>query len=161
MEKRRLAKSRWVRKPFHGGSAPNHGTSNSQHFPEFGAPKPRPLLDRHTRTSHSQDLENPKDYRLLGGVQQALSLGVVQCVLDPPLGARDLLKTTDVSRKKRMDGFHGSTVLGRRAALGAEPQNHRESNHGETKTGNPFWGLNAAKLVWPNHGGFEALSWGF
>ena len=64
--KDRLAKLRWFRVPLHEGSAPNHGTSKSWSSPEFGAPKPRPLLDRHTHTRPEQDLENPKYYRLLG-----------------------------------------------------------------------------------------------
>ena len=68
-------------------------------------------------------------------------------------------------------------LLVRRNAVGAASQNHRELNHGKTGTGlaprlrttviqitakpekgDPFWGLKPLVGVWPNHGGFEALS---
>ena len=38
--------------------------------------------------------------------------------------------------------------------VGAESQNHRESNHGKTGNGDPFWGLKSVWAKWPNHGGF-------
>ena len=59
-----------------------------------------------------------------------------------------------MSRNRRKDDFHGSTGLARRNVVGAASQIYRESNHGETEKGGPLWGLKAALLVWPNHGGF-------
>ena len=35
-----------------------------------------------------------------------------------------------------------------------QPQNPRESNHGESGNGGPFWGLNRKSAKWPNHRGF-------
>ena len=35
-----------------------------------------------------------------------------------------------------------------------QPQNPRESNHGETGKDHPFWDLKRAMLERPNHGGF-------
>ena len=51
--------------------------------------------------------------------------------------------------------------MARRSVVGAASQNRRESNHGETRNGDPFWGLKAPLSIWPNHGGFEAISWWF
>ena len=69
-------------------------------------------------------------------------------------------------------------LLVRRNAVGAASQNHRELNHGKTGTGlaprlrtsvnqitgkpekrDPLWGRSTGWPVWPNHGGFEAISW--
>ena len=69
-------------------------------------------------------------------------------------------------------------LMARRSAVGAGSQNRHDSNHEETgkgdplwlrttvnqitakpEKGDPFWGLNPVVLVWPNHGGSEAISW--
>ena len=55
--------------------------------------------------------------------------------------------------------FHGSIGLARRGVVGAASQNRHDSNHEETGKGDPLWGLNSSVLVWPNHGGSEAISW--
>ena len=75
--------------------------------------------------------------------------------------------SANLGPRRGKDGFHGSTGLAQRSRiftgiplpgdlepLGAEPQNYRESNHGETGKGDPFWGLKSRLCVWANHGGF-------
>ena len=37
--------------------------------------------------------------------------------------------------------FHGGTGLARRSVVATAWQCHRELNHGETKKGDPLWGL--------------------
>ena len=49
--------------------------------------------------------------------------------------------------------------LARRGVAGAASQKRHDSNHEETGKGDPLWGLKTAFGVWPNHGGFEAISW--
>ena len=48
LKARWLATVNWLM--YHGGSGPNHGTFKSRRSPGLGAPKQRPLLDRHTHT---------------------------------------------------------------------------------------------------------------
>ena len=49
--------------------------------------------------------------------------------------------------------------MAQRGVVGAVPQNRRELNHGETGKGDPFWGWKPVVGVWPDHGGFDAISW--
>ena len=53
------------------------------------------------------------------------------------------------------------TYLAGRSAVGTMFQIYRDSNHGETRKSELLGGLNPALLVWPNHGGSEAVSWRF
>ena len=69
--------------------------------------------------------------------------------------------TPHVSRNRREDGFHGSTCLAWRSAMGATSQIYRDSNHGKTRKSDMLGTLKPSVLVWRNHGGFEALSRGF
>ena len=46
----RPAGSRWFWRPFHGDLDVIHGDLDSRWFVSWGAPKQRPLLDRHTHT---------------------------------------------------------------------------------------------------------------
>ena len=119
----------------------------------MGAPKQRPLTDRHTHTRRGYDLENPKDYRLLSKLlKNPTSKDNLSYMYDSFLG---------MGFSGGKDGLHGITCLAWRIAVGAASQIHRDSNHGKTKKNEPLGGLNAAMLVSPNHGGFETLSWGF
>ena len=54
-----LATVNWLQ--YDGSLEPNHGSFKSWYFPCSGAPKQRPLLDRHTHTRGPYGLENPKD----------------------------------------------------------------------------------------------------
>ena len=56
---------------------------------------------------------------------------------------------------------YGITYLAGRSAVGTTSQFRRDSNHGRTRKSELHGGLNSAVLVWPNHGGFAALSWQF
>ncbi len=49
----------------------------------------------------------------------------------------------------------------RHSVDGVAALKRRESNHGKTEKGRCVLGLNWRLLIWPNHGGLEAISWWF
>ena len=76
------------------------------------------------------------------------------CALGTVIGISNCREIQCAAQSRR------STVnwrMARRSIVAAASQNHRESNHGETRKGDPFWGLKWPWPVWPNHGGFHWL----
>ena len=62
----------------------------------------------------------------------------------------------DVPRAAQLRRSAVNSRMGRRGIVAAASQNHRESNHGESGKGGPFWGGNPGMLARP-----EAISRGF
>ena len=90
-----------------------------------------------------------------------MSPGVVQCVPDSPRGAWNLWRTRTC---RETEGRTGLTALA--VSCGAAPMAPRYVTTvnritAELEKGDPFWGLKPLVLIWPNHGGSEAISWWF